>query len=150
MCGRLGPLYLGWVQDTLLATYEDYQHLVGKDGSGAVLSAGGGGLQAVLRPRLEQGYWKVAENVCSFMREAGKALGVSKKEDWYRVSADQLCRLGGAGMLRRLRLVDALRIAFPKETWSEQECSKTAKKTTQRTLYLSVRAVCIGEAPAFL
>lgn len=139
----------GNLLQALLDTYEDYQHLMGANGSGAVLSATEGGLQAVLRPRLQQGYWKNDENVASFMKEAGRALGISKKEDWYRVSADQLCRLGGAGMLRRIRLVAALRIAFPKETWSEQECSKSAKKTTQRTLYLGVRAVCTGEAPAF-
>lgn len=91
------------------------------------------------RPVVPPSYWRKEENVTAFAKLMKTRLKLKEKEDWYRVSLAQIRRLGGAGLLRAMRYVDVLRMAFPEEEWDEEECSRRVKKSVQRLLCMEVK-----------
>jgi len=88
------------------------------------------------RATVPRHYWGQEENVREFLERAKEALQISCKEDWYRVSHQQLRSLRGGTMLSRFRLGEALRMAYPEETWDERSLQNSAKKSSQRLLRL--------------
>lgn len=86
-----------------------------------------------VRPVVPSSYWESEENVREFMTNAERELRISCDADWYRVSVAQLSKLSGSGLLKRMSLLDALRIAFPEKHWCEQEMARGGKKA-QRAL----------------
>lgn len=89
-------------------------------------------------------HWESEENVREFMRSAERELRIASDDDWYRVSVAQLSALSGAGLLKRMSLLEALRIAFPEKQWSELEMARGGKKT-QRSLRVSVQRLLPSE-----
>jgi len=95
-----------------------------------------------MRDTVPQGHWESKENVRKFVERLRKELAVEDKEDWYRVSWEQVQKLGGARMLaKKFYLVDALRLAYPNETWDSERFSSTKKRATQRQLYAAISAI---------
>lgn len=88
------------------------------------------------RSRVPRNYWAQEQNVRDFLEGAKAKLQVREKEDWYRISNKQICKLGGATLLSRGRFVDALRAAYPEEEWDARELQNSAKKSSQRQLHL--------------
>mmetsp|Transcript_21913 Transcript_21913/g.85865 ORF Transcript_21913/g.85865 Transcript_21913/m.85865 type:complete len:546 (+) Transcript_21913:62-1699(+) len=96
---------------------------------------------AECRPAMPRNYWQQEESVRGFVEKARCALGVAAKEDWYRVSYEQLVQLGGGSLLKRMRLADMLQLAYPDEEWDVGLFSNAAKKSTQRLLLLTIQDV---------
>lgn len=94
---------------------------------------------AVTRAKLPRNYWSDATHVRAFLEEAAQAYDVRRDEDWYRVSNEQLRAVRGGGVLRRMRLIDALRIAYPEKEWDEESCANKTKKAAQREVLLALR-----------
>lgn len=86
------------------------------------------------RTQVPPGHWEKPENVVSALKEAATKLNISKTEDWYRVSVAQLSEVGCGGLFKRMKLIDALRLAYPEEDWNEKELSSRSKRAMQRQM----------------
>lgn len=93
------------------------------------------------RPKMRHGFWNREENVITFIRLVEEACSVKQPADWYRVSIAQVRSMGGAGLLARMPLVEALRIAHPKQTWDTAAFSKGQKRAVQRHLLLTIESL---------
>lgn len=93
------------------------------------------------RSVMPRDYWKSDEHVKSFIEKVGQELCVTRKEDWYRVSYEQLVELGGSALLKRLKLADMLQLAYPGELWDISQFGIATKKSTQRMLRIAVEDV---------
>lgn len=97
---------------------------------------------ASCRRHAPAGYWASADNVRTFVAKLAKELRVTDMDQWYRVSAAQVCTVpGGSGLLQRMRLMDALRLTYPNEEWDEVRFSKKAKKSMQWQLWNTVSSL---------
>lgn len=92
--------------------------------------------ELVGRTTIPSSHWEAPENVRALLDAVGEKYHVVKPQDWYRISNADISSCGGAGLVRKMRLVDALRIAYPTLTWSESEASSSSKRSKQRHLYL--------------
>lgn len=143
-----------WPEDWKKVTYEDVTKLGGR-----MLLMRYESLFAALRdlfPRhdwdvfscrrhVPSGFWSSKANVCAFVKKLAKELRVTEKEQWYRVSAAQVCSIpGGSGLLQRMRLFEALCLAYPNEEWDDLRFSNRSKKSMQWQLWTSVRLLYPG------
>ena len=86
-----------------------------------------------------RGHWDSEDNIKAFIEAVRLEHGIVKKEDWYRLSTVQLRNSrGGRNLYKKVKLADALKIAYPTETWDEEELSKRTKRSAQRNLFLCV------------
>lgn len=77
--------------------------------------------------------------VSRFLEDASRALAIETPEDWYRVSLQQLARLGGKRIiLKNGGLLSVLRMHYPQEEWDEARFTGP-KKAGQRWLYVNVK-----------
>ena len=100
--------------------------------------------ERTLRPLVSSHYWSDDKNVRNFLQEAESKLGIRAKEDWYRVSREQLVQLRGATLLDNMSLIDALEIAFPTVKWEHWRWEGGAKKSKQRFLFVQLGAIFNG------
>jgi hypothetical protein len=91
-------------------------------------------------------YWRKQEHVAAFLDRVKERAGVRCKEDWKRVSRDQLAALGGR-FLSKLSIVDLLRTAYPTETWEDGVYDANVKRATQRVLYNHVHDLIVATSP---
>jgi hypothetical protein len=49
--------------------------------------------------RASRGYWKDPINQKNFLKEIETELKITKPEDWYSITVNQFCKLGGRGLL---------------------------------------------------
>lgn len=100
---------------------------------------------ALCRERAPLGYWKDQSNIRRVVKKAAGALNVEQPEDWYRISWQQfIAAMGGITTLgRRLRFVELLQIAYPKEDWDEERLSgaKGGKRAGQSHLLNCVSGI---------
>lgn len=96
------------------------------------------------RPHARRGYWDTSEAVAAFLEKARAELHIKEKSDWYRVSRKQIGALGGSSMLKRMTLCEALRTAYPEETWDEVDFAAKVKKSVQRVLGVYVQQLYPG------
>lgn len=123
----------GW---SLLAALQSVYGAEGEESA-----AGGAWSAALCRGSVASAYWEEEANVRLFMQALAEELGVRRPEDWYRVSQKQIREHNGAGLLARMRFVDALRLAFPGQRWDEGLCASTMKKSSQRALLLAMEGL---------
>jgi len=96
----------------------------------------------LFRPTLSADFWNDPDNVSSFIDYAARQLQLSEPREWYRVSLPQLLEVKGArSLLRAMPLLDALRIAHPRETWQQQGLDSKLKKASQRHMLRSLHAL---------
>ena len=126
---------------------------VRRAGGGGLLAAYGGSLHGALadtfpglktkepaacRQVMPRGYWgrgdATLERAAEFVHSAAQQLGVQHPEDWYRVSAAQIRQVPGCGVLRRVRLGDALARAYPGVDWNSEKLGSRTKRSAQRGL----------------
>lgn len=94
------------------------------------------------RGRVRAELWEDLESVRLFLRKAKKELQIESNEEWQRVSKEQICAIGGRGLLKRYGLLSALRLSYPEERWEEWgKGSQAGKKASQRLLLLQVRSL---------
>lgn len=93
------------------------------------------------RPNLPPGHWGIAGNVKELLDRAKVKFRVSSTKDWYRVSQAQLRQIQGGGLLRKMRFVDALRLAYPGEEFDVAEINKNVKKAAQRQMFMCTQRV---------
>lgn len=125
---------------TLLARYGSFTQLL-------IDELGLGGTDAderILRPLVSPTYWSDESNVKRFLLEAEFKLGLQSKEDWYRVSREQIVQLRGATLLESMSLPDALALAFPTVKWESSRWEGRAKKSKQRFLYAQLGTIFDG------
>lgn len=76
---------------------------------------------------------RIAEDVAT-------RLGITRREEWYRISLSQLKEVGIWYVLESIGgLYSLLRLAYPKFRWSRQKLALFSKKSAQRMLTQSVR-----------
>lgn len=92
----------------------------------------------LLREQLPRGYWEQRENVRDFLETVRKEFNVVEKEDWYRISREQLASVGGGTLVGKMSLLEALRMAYPDEQWDDKAFEKRDKRSAQRQLRLYV------------
>lgn len=97
-----------------------------------------------LRHVLPSGYWERQENVHAFLENSKDTLYIKEPSDWARVSLSQIRDLpGGTALLNQMKLIDALRFAYPDILWKEVEFesprSGKTKKSAQRHLLFTIR-----------
>eukprot|EP01124_Arcella_intermedia_P027271 TRINITY_DN5296_c0_g1_i3.p1 TRINITY_DN5296_c0_g1~~TRINITY_DN5296_c0_g1_i3.p1 ORF type:complete len:419 (-),score=98.24 TRINITY_DN5296_c0_g1_i3:6-1262(-) len=79
--------------------------------------------------------WATPEHVMRFFAHTLSELRVSAPEEWYRVSRDQISRLGGGNLWYPFRnLSNALQLVYPEEDWNHNKIQGRAKKSSQRWL----------------
>jgi len=62
-------------------------------------------------------------------------LHVTSPSDWYRISRDQILKIGGSGLLAAFgSLGQALRYAYPEFNWIKSKFLLRGKKSAQRWL----------------
>eukprot|EP00011_Vannellida_sp_DIVA3-517-6-12_P004582 CAMPEP_0114616892 /NCGR_PEP_ID=MMETSP0168-20121206/6919_1 /TAXON_ID=95228 ORGANISM="Vannella sp., Strain DIVA3 517/6/12" /NCGR_SAMPLE_ID=MMETSP0168 /ASSEMBLY_ACC=CAM_ASM_000044 /LENGTH=845 /DNA_ID=CAMNT_0001828017 /DNA_START=15 /DNA_END=2549 /DNA_ORIENTATION=- len=88
------------------------------------------------RPNLPAGHWGLAGNVKELLDRAKVKFRINSTKDWYRVSQAQLRQLQGGGLLRKMRFIDALRLAYPQEQFDVTEINKNVKKAVQRQMFM--------------
>lgn len=77
--------------------------------------------------------WKDQEKTRQHMDYLASVLGVSKPEDWYRVSTAQISAAGGWGCVTYFgRLSSALRFAYPEHQWDTSLFMVHGKRSVQR------------------
>lgn len=96
------------------------------------------------RPNLPPGHWSIAGNVKELLDRAKAKFKVNTTKDWYRVSQAQIRQLQGGGLLRKMRFVDALRLAYPEEDFDVGEINKNVKKAAQRQMFMCSQRVFAG------
>lgn len=137
--------------------------MVRSAGGGGLLAAYGGSLHAALadsfpelamedpmscRQRVPRGHWgegdDALDRAAAFVRLAAKQLGLDGPEDWYRASYAQIREVPGCGVLRKVRLIDALAHAFPDLCWEEAKLASRTKRSAQRGLRSCLRLIMAG------
>lgn len=101
--------------------------------------------------RLPSKFWKSRDNIRAFVSLAEKELQIGQKEEWARVSMEQVKSVKGGSILAHLSLSDVLKTAYPGDLWPERVCSDrlARKKSTQRTLLLGLQEVFQGSEVSF-
>lgn len=122
---------------SLLRYYGSVAAMIKDSTVGSLVDATAQGVLKVRR-RVPASFWETEDNVAKFVRAAADQLGVKEVHDWYRVSHKQLEALQGAGLLRKMSLVEALQIAYPGEEWDDEQLRARTKKTSQRSLRVAV------------
>jgi len=131
----------------LVGYYGSVQEMIKDSTVGSRMVDGALGRMQVRR-RVPSSFWDDKEHVRSYLHGVASELDIEKPEDWYRVSQKQLENLQGAGLLRKMPLADALRIAYPDEQWDAGLLSARVKKTSQRCLLVAVDAIFAMQQPA--
>lgn len=90
------------------------------------------------RRSVPSSFWEEEANIKTFLNMIKRELALHNDEDWFRVSKDQIRELNGAGLLRRMPLIDALRLVWPKKQWNDPGIQAAAKRSTQRQLYVAL------------
>ena len=90
------------------------------------------------RPTILSSFWDSDDNVKDFLTYNSEKLGIRQPEDWLRVSRQDLASIGGSALLKERTLLQALSVAFPNEKWGEMSAGRSAKRSCQRNLRLSV------------
>ena len=64
-------------------------------------------------------YWDTPENVTKFFTWAEKELGIETKDDWYKVTAKELEKLGGHALVSRFNtsVYNAMMTVYPEHKW---------------------------------
>jgi hypothetical protein len=89
------------------------------------------------RPMLPNRYWNQQTNLLAFMEAVKEHWDIRSKDDWYRISTNQLREIpGGNTLVQKMPLVDMLRSAYPGEHWDERDALDLGrgKKSSQRKL----------------
>jgi len=93
--------------------------------------------------RVPNNTWKAKDGQSSdklsllrdFVLAKEKEIGISRREDWYRVSADQLRRYGLIHIIKSHRtLAHLLKVVYPDYNWIAEQFSVPSKKAIQRLL----------------
>jgi len=83
--------------------------------------------------------WKEKELALKIFDSISEKLHVANLEDWYRVSVEQLKKLGLNGFGKFGSLETALLNAYPNYVWDNSKFSKTGKKSGQRWLLVTLQ-----------
>lgn len=94
--------------------------------------------RVLCRPVVPPGYWDCADNVRGFLELLRSEAHVTSQEDWYRISGEEVGRLHGGSLLKKMTLLDALRIAYPGQRWEERDAPK---KSSQRQLFVALSSL---------
>lgn len=86
-----------------------------------------------------QEHWEHEEHVKAFLRHAAAELRLEKVEDWLRVSHAQVAALNGGGLLRTMRLEQALQLLHPTVDWARAR--QGPRKAAQRQALLAAKEV---------
>jgi DNA ligase-1 len=85
--------------------------------------------------RREYKNWKDEGSLKNFLDEAGESLGITDLSSWYRVSNDQITKLGGRSLFSNYpSLGFALKTAYPDYPWDMKNFYHRFKKADQRWL----------------
>lgn len=106
--------------------------------------------QSACRPLRAKGWWQDRESLLQFLEDAKQEMGVTKNEDWYRVSSEALRSLPGGSFLGyHITFHEALSRAYPGVVWDQQRLMRTGgkKRSTQRCLYLALADMFPASAP---
>jgi hypothetical protein len=88
-------------------------------------------------------FWSQPERVRQFVDQLARKLQVTKDEDWYRISRQQVEEQpGGTRLLQRYGgLHGILSVALPEKSWDLGGFAKRGKKAAQRWLKLKVSEI---------
>lgn len=97
------------------------------------------------RRNYPRNYWNNLDNVKHFFKIFEEKHQITKKEDWYRVSIDQIRNSGGLGLLRKYKSFgNLLSAVFPEDEWEEKKFSRRDKRSEQRWLLIQLRKLLPG------
>lgn len=131
----------------LIARYAS-MHEALLDCVGESVEGGEGGWDASsCRKHVPRGFWQSEANVKAFMAKVERSYAIEKPEDWYRLSKAQLNALGGNTLFKHTPLIEVLRMTHPKVNWSEEECQKHTKRSTQWELHSQLSLLFTGALP---
>jgi hypothetical protein len=86
-------------------------------------------------------FWQEPENVRAFLDHVASCYRVQSEDDWARISVRQIADLQGGGLLRQMKLADALRLAYPTRKWDGLAVRVGGKKADQRRLMLTLASI---------
>ena len=96
--------------------------------------------------RLTNFYWDNEENIKIFMDTVAKALNITSMNDWYRVSIDQIKKLGGSTLIMRYKnLKNILDFVYPGQNWNQFLLGSRSKKSSQRILFITLKKLFPNE-----
>jgi len=123
-----------------------------KRGASGLLGANGGSLYNTLRFVYPQhkwnfkakdtkpwGYWKDRTEVTRFLKFAETKLHINSPEMWYRVSLDQMKKLGGSGLM--YYFPNILNTIYPERNWQTANFFEMRKRAKQRFLAACIRSI---------
>eukprot|EP01125_Pyxidicula_operculata_P009004 TRINITY_DN2973_c0_g1_i1.p1 TRINITY_DN2973_c0_g1~~TRINITY_DN2973_c0_g1_i1.p1 ORF type:complete len:519 (+),score=100.26 TRINITY_DN2973_c0_g1_i1:46-1602(+) len=86
-----------------------------------------------------RGTWDSDQNIIERVKEIEEKLYINKKEDWYRISYNQLRKVGASGILAQVgTLSQLLQKAYPHYSWDVHKLSFKFKKASQRWLKICI------------
>ena len=92
-----------------------------------------------IEKRKPRGYWNNLENVKEFTEMLADKFAISNKQDWYRISFNQVIDSGGDAVLRSYgNLCNILKAVYPEETWNARKFRARDKRSAQRWLFIQV------------
>eukprot|EP01126_Amoeba_proteus_P063446 TRINITY_DN8747_c0_g5_i1.p1 TRINITY_DN8747_c0_g5~~TRINITY_DN8747_c0_g5_i1.p1 ORF type:complete len:215 (-),score=55.83 TRINITY_DN8747_c0_g5_i1:512-1156(-) len=89
------------------------------------------------------GFWNNPDNVVKYLNWLEGELGIKEKEDWYRISYDEISKLHGSKLLKKYGGIPKILKAFyPHVKWDLKKFSPTTfGKKTQKRLKDSLQEV---------
>ena len=95
---------------------------------------------SIARQRIPRGHWGESANVAEFVEAVRQTYAIKTKEDWYRVSLNQLGEITGGDRLLRLfgGLGAILAEVYPEEHWDTLRFKKRDKRAAQRFLFVQL------------
>ena|SRR3990167_2270114 len=98
------------------------------------------------KARFPRHYWDNIENVKIFVQFLEKQFKIKTKEDWSRISIEQINQLGAGRLLRKYEnLYSILKIVYPDISWNKQKFRSRNKRSAQRWLFLQLQQVYPSE-----
>lgn len=93
--------------------------------------------------QVSRGYWDDSKNLKQFLEWLGKELNIKRREDWYRVSIQQIRKIARMSVFNRKNLLQILKLAYPEYQWNLEK--KGPIKAQQRVLIRMIEEIFPNE-----
>jgi len=98
-----------------------------------------------------KGIWKNNKYIEGFLNDISKLLNISKLDDWYRVSQEDLLKYRGAVTFVRQRggLMNILSEAYPNHQWDPERFQQRSRKSSQWQMYKIIKELLPSNIEVF-
>ena len=87
------------------------------------------------------GYWNDEINIQSFLKNLENKFEIKTKEDWKRISTDQIIKSGGAGLVSKYSKSEINNFFLGDDSNSKNKFEKGNQRSSQRWLFLQIQKI---------